>query len=348
MKFGIMNLFPAGWGENDHEVFEHTLEEIEAADEMGFDSVWLAEHHFSRYGILGDPLNFGAAIAARTKHITIGTAVAVVPFHHPIRLAENALSLDALSQGRLMLGLGRGYQPKEFKGFNVDPADSVDLYNETVDILKLAFNEEDWSYHGKHYQFEDLTIYPRPVTPGGPKLVHGAVSPGSFRARGLAGESIITSPNFTPLPRMKANFDAYREALVEAGHDPADFELPFMQQIWCGPDESGLEAAATAALNYYQTVGKVIPGSEDALESERAYYEAVRNNIKLLTVEQTMTHGGNFGSTDRVVELIGTLEEQLGVNHYIGWFRIPTLDRSLALKSMEVFASEVMPQLKAA
>lgn len=343
-----MNLFPGGWGENDHEVFERTLSEIERADEMGFDSVWLAEHHFSRYGILGDPLNFGAAIAARTKNITIGTAVAVVPFHHPLRLAENALSLDVLSNGRLILGLGRGYQPKEFDGFNVDPADSVDIYNETVDILELAFNEENWSYQGKHFQFEDLTLYPRPVTPGGPKMVHGAVSPASFRARGLAGDNIITSPNFTPLPRMKANFDAYREALVEAGHDPAEYDLPFMQQVWCGAEESGLLAAATSALNYYRTVGKVIPGSEEALESERAYYEAVRNNIELLTVEKTMTHGGNFGSTDHVVDMIGTLNEQLGVTHYIGWFRIPTLDREVALESMETFASDVMPQLKAA
>lgn len=341
-----MNLFPAGWGENDHEVFANTLAEIEAADQMGFDSVWLAEHHFSRYGILGDPLNFGAAIAARTQRITIGTAVVVVPFHNPIRLAENALSLDSLSGGRLVLGLGRGYQPKEFNGFGIDPNDSIDLYDETVDILKLAFNEEDWSYHGKHFQFEDLTIYPRPLRPGGPPLVHGTVSPDSFRKRGLAGESIITSPNFTPLTRMKVNFDAYREALTEAGYDIADYDLPFMQQVWCGHDEVGLKAAAESALNYYRTVGKVIPGSEEAIERERKYYEAVRANIELLTLEATMTHGGNFGSTDRVVDLIGKLRDELGVNHYIGWFRIPTLDRKLALESMERFAAEVIPQLR--
>ena len=341
-----MNLFPGGWGENDHQVLEHTLDEIQLADELGYDSVWLAEHHFSRYGILGDPLTFGAAIASRTRRILIGTAVVVVPFHHPIRLAENALAVDALSNGRLVLGLGRGYQPVEFSGFGVDAADSVDLYDETVDILRLAFDEEAWSYRGEHYEYSELTVYPRPLRPGGPPIVHGTVSPASFRSRGLAGQSIITSPNFTPIPRMKANFDSYREALTEAGHDAADFDLPFMQQVWCGPDESGLHAAATSALNYYRTVGKVIPGSEEALEHERNYYEAVRANIELLTLEQTLTHGGNFGSTDRVVDMIGTLNRELGVTHYIGWFRIPTLDRSLAMTSMERFADEVIPQLR--
>lgn len=348
MKFGIMNLFPGGWGNDDRSVYADTLEEIEAADALGFDSVWLAEHHFSRYGVLGDPLQFGAAIAARTKQITIGTAVVVVPFHNPLRLAENALALDAMSNGRLVLGLGRGYQPLEFNGFGVNAADSTSIYDETVEVLELAFNKENWSYHGEHFHYDDLTIFPRPVRDGGPRVVHATVSPESFRKRGLAGESIITSPNFTPIPRMKVNFDAYRGALTEAGHNEASYDLPFMQQVWCGPDESGMRAAAESALNYYQSVGKVIPGSEEALESERSYYDAVRKNIALLTIEQTMTHGGNFGSADRVVDMIGQLRDELGVNHYIGWFRIPTLDRKVALDSMEAFAANVIPQLKAA
>ena len=145
---------------------------------------------------------------------------------------------------------------------------------------------------------------------------------------------------------MKDNFDVYRASLVEAGHDPADFELPFMQQIWVGAGTAGLREAAEAALRYYRSVGKVIPGSEEALASEAAYYAKVRENIELLTLEQTLTHGGNFGSVGKVVETLGLLNEELGVTHYIGWFRIPSLARSSALRAMETFASEVMPQLQ--
>lgn len=348
MKFGIMNLFPSAGEQEDHQVLHDTLEEVQIADRLGFDSVWLAEHHFSRYGILGNPLQFGAAIAAGTQRIVIGTAVMVVPFHDPIRLAEEGAALDVISRGRFQMGLGRGYQPKEFSGFGVDPAESRGRYDEAVEILDLAWNEEGWSHRGRYFSYETLTTYPRPYQPGGPPLVHASVSPSSFRKRGLDGSNIITSPSFTPLGKMKANFDVYRDSLTEGGHDPAEFELPFMQQVWVGADPAGLREAAQAALRYYRSVGKVIPGSGEALASEAAYYAKVRENIELLTLEQTLTHGGNFGSVDQVVDTLGLLGEQLGVTHYIGWFRIPSLRRAAALDAMEVFATEVMPQLKAA
>jgi alkanesulfonate monooxygenase SsuD/methylene tetrahydromethanopterin reductase-like flavin-dependent oxidoreductase (luciferase family) len=345
VKFGVMNLFPAE-GASDHLVLRETLEEIRFADELGFDSAWLAEHHFSRYGILGNPLLVGAAIAEATERIRVGTAVVVLPFHDPIRLAEDAATLDVISNGRLDLGIGRGYQPQEFAGFGIDPAESKTRYAETVDILRKAWTQDGWSHHGEHFTYDDLTVHPRPVQPGGPPLLHASVSPDSFTTRGLAGERIITSPNFTPLPVMRENFEAYRAALGKAGHDASQFDIPFMQQAWVGHDEAGLRAAAEAALPYYRKVGKVIPGSENALSEERRYYEKVRENIELLTLEQTLTHGGNFGSVDHVVDTLGRLQSELGVTHYIGWFHIPSIDRKHALQAMEVFATEVIPQLR--
>lgn len=346
MKFGVMNLFPAE-GDDDAQVLRDTLEEIELADRLGFDSCWLAEHHFSRYGLLGNPLMLGAAIAERTRTITIGTAVVVVPLHDPLRVAEDAALLDILSGGRLVLGIGRGYQPVEFRGFGKDRNANKETYAEIVDILKLAWNEEDWSYQGRHYRYSDMNVYPKPITPGGPPLLHGTSSPETFRARGLAGDHIIVSSSFTPMRRIKDNYESYRKALAEGGHPVDGFDLPFMQQVWVGGSERGLQAAAAAALTYYRSVGKVIPGSEEAIESEREYYEKVQRNIGLLTLEKTLTHGGTFGSVDRVVDTIGRIRDELGVTHYIGWFHIPSLDRGRVLASMEEFAANVIPQLAA-
>lgn len=345
MKFGVMNLFPAEGGD-DADVLRDTLQEIQLADELGFDSCWLAEHHFSRYGILGNPLMLGTALAERTKNITIGTAVVVLPLHDPLRVAEDAALLDILSNGRLVLGVGRGYQPQEFSGFKKDRNANKELYKETVDILRLAWNDSDWSYEGKHFQYSNMNIYPKPITPGGPPILHGTSSPDTFRQRGLAGDRIIVSSSFTPMQRLKENYDAYRTALAEGGHSAEGFDLPFMQQIWVGGSEAGLNAAAESALNYYRSVGKVIPGSDEAIESERTYYEKVQRNINLLTVEKTLTHGGNFGSVDRVVDTIGRIGQELGVTHYIGWFHIPSLDRKIAIESMETFAAKVIPQLR--
>lgn len=345
MKFGVQNLFPAE-GDDDHRVLLDTLEEIRLADELGFDSAWLAEHHFSRYGILGSPLLLAAAIAQQTKRIRIGTAVVVLPFHNPLRLAEDAAAIDVLSGGRLDLGVGRGYQPGEFKGFGIAAETSKQRYKEIVDILELAWNEpERFSYEGEHYSVDDVAISPRPVQPGGPPILHAVVSPASFPERGSLGHRIITSPTFSPLGLVKRNFDAYREALVEAGHDPADFDIPFMQQTWVG-DPAKLPQVAEAALTYYKTVGQILPGSQEAISSEVAYYEKVRHHIDLLTIEQALTHGGNFGSVDQVVDTLGRLATELGVTHYICWFRIPSLDRNVALEAMETFATEVIPQLR--
>lgn len=347
MKFGIMNLFPVSEGSSDHQVLRDTLDEIQLADELGFDSVWLAEHHFSQYGILGSPLHFGMAIAERTQQITIGTAVLVIPLHDPLRLAEDIAALDVLSGGRVSIGVGRGYQPKEFNGFGIPLEESKERYTETLEVVRLALTTENFSYEGKHFRYDDITTYPRPLTPGGPPILQGTVSPESFAERGAIGEPIITSPNFTPLGLMKKNFDLYRSAMTENGFDIAEYDLPFMQQVWCGEGEQGLRDAAEAALNYYRSVKKVIPGSEEAMDKERAYYEAVRKNIDLLTLEQTLTHGGNFGSPQKVIENLEVLREQLGINHYIGWLRIPSLDRTAALKSMEEFATKVIPHFRA-
>jgi alkanesulfonate monooxygenase SsuD/methylene tetrahydromethanopterin reductase-like flavin-dependent oxidoreductase (luciferase family) len=346
VKFGIMNLFPVSDGNSDHQVLRETLDEIELADELGFDSVWLAEHHFSTYGILGSPLHFGMAIAERTKNITIGTAVLVIPLHDPLRLAEDIAALDVLSGGRVAIGVGRGYQPTEFAGFGIPLAESKERYQETLEVVRLALTQENFSYQGKHFSYENITTYPRPFTPGGPPILQGTVSPESFTHRGAVGEAIITSPNFTPLGLMKKNYDLYREAMSGGGYDITKYDLPYMQQVWSGEGEAGVQRAAQAALNYYKSVGKVIPGSEAALEKERAYYEAVARNIDLLTLEQALTHGGNFGSPQRVIETIEQLREQLGINHYIGWFRIPTLERSAAIKSMETFAETVIPYFR--
>lgn len=347
MKFGTMNLFPLGEGASDRKVMEEVMEDAVLADELGFDSIWLAEHHFSPYGILGNPLVFAAAIAQRTKRIKIGTAVMVIPFYSPIRLAEDAALVDVLSGGRLMMGIGRGYQPIEFAGFGIDPKESIERYNETVDILRLAWTQENWSYKGKHFQYENITIYPRPEREI--PLLHAAVQPDSFKRLGNAGERIITSPNFTPLGIMKKNFDLYQEGLQEGGHADIGFERPFMQQAWCGPDQAGRIEAAEAAMRYYKSIGKVIPGSDKnatATEQEIAYYQKVKKGLDLLTVEQTLTHGGNFGSAQQVADTINALNETMGVDHYISWFNIPTLDRKSALKSMERFAKEVMPMFK--
>src|ERR1700677_20791 len=121
MKFGVMELFQHPRGKSAGDVINDAIEMAVRAEELGFDSIWLAEHHFSTYGLVGSPLMMAAAIAQRTSRIRIGTAVLVLPLYNPVRLAEEIALVDQMSMGRLDVGIGRGYLPSEFRGFAVNP-----------------------------------------------------------------------------------------------------------------------------------------------------------------------------------------------------------------------------------
>ncbi|RYE43530.1 MAG: LLM class flavin-dependent oxidoreductase [Hyphomicrobiales bacterium] len=349
MDFGVMNLFSVPRNDGtDHGIIDEHLEEVQLADQLGFDTVWLAEHHFSHYGVAGSPLLMAAAIAERTERIKIGTAVLVLPFYNPLRLAEEIATLDIISQGRIVIGCGRGYQPNEFAGFGIDPTEARDRYNEVVDVLRLALSQENWSYEGKYHKFNNITTYPRPITPGGPELVHAALNPESFTYLGSKGRRVLTSPTFAPLSRMKRCFNAYREALTESGYDQNEFGFPFMQQCWPGTDDEDMQKAAEAALEWWRILGGVAPQSSEALASERERWERTQRNMDALTVEHLFTHGGAFGSPAKVAEMILDVKRELGITEYIGWFRIPTLDRDVSLRAMERFAKEVIPAVREA
>jgi alkanesulfonate monooxygenase SsuD/methylene tetrahydromethanopterin reductase-like flavin-dependent oxidoreductase (luciferase family) len=332
----------------DHGIIHEHLEEVQLADRLGFDTVWLAEHHFSHYGVAGSPLLMGAAIAERTERIKIGTAVLVLPFYNPLRLAEEIATLDVISSGRLVIGAGRGYQPVEFAGFGIDAAEARDRYNEVVEILGLALSQENWSYHGTYHHFDNITTYPRPFTPGGPQIVHAALNPESFAFLGSKGRRVLTSPTFAPLSRMKRCFHAYREALTEHGYDADEFAFPFMQQVWPGTDQGELEQVAQAAMKWWNILGDASPQGDKALGDERDRWARTRKNMEKLTVEQLFTHGGAFGSPAKVANMIMEIKRELGINEYIGWFRIPTLDRDISLRAMETFAKEVIPAVREA
>ena len=155
MKFGLFYLFSDFGNVAQDRLLYEVLEEITYAEELGFESVWLPEHHFAIYGMLGNPLIFAASVAERTRRMKIGTAIMVVPFQHPLRLAEDAAMVDALSGGRLLLGLGRGYQPPEFTGFGLDQSTSREMFAEGFEIVRRALSGEKFTHQGKFWTFRD-------------------------------------------------------------------------------------------------------------------------------------------------------------------------------------------------
>ena len=162
LRFGVVHDLrsPPGSDTALPEIYAQALDQIEMADKLGFDQVWFTEHHFLEDGHLPNFVPVAGAVAARTSRIRISTDIMLAPFAHPVRLAEDMAILDNISGGRMELGIGMGYAAHEFRGFGIPQSRRVSLTEELVQILRLAWAGEPFSFSGKRYQFDDLLVTP--------------------------------------------------------------------------------------------------------------------------------------------------------------------------------------------
>ena len=198
--------------------FDNAIEQTLYAEQLGFDSAFFVEHHWTRHGILSSTLALLAYIAARTSRIRLGTAVLVLPFHNPARLAEEAATVDLLSNGRLDLGVGRGFQWTEFNGFDIPIEESSERYDEALDVILKSWREPgNFSYHGKFWTYNDISVEPKPLQQPHPPVWVAAGSPASATKAGRLGLRMQLSSG-VPLDRVAPMIEAYRSGLEESGH----------------------------------------------------------------------------------------------------------------------------------
>src|SRR5215210_1998135 len=164
MEFGIFTLMSRqDLSRSAERTLDEGIEQIVAAEALGFQAVWMAEHHFSSYSVIPNPLLLAVKVAERTKRIILGTAVLVPPFYHGLRLAEDVVMTDVLTGGRLRIGVGRGYQRYEFERYGLSVDDSRDLFEENMEILRLALTQETFSFEGRYFQVPETALQIRPI-----------------------------------------------------------------------------------------------------------------------------------------------------------------------------------------
>jgi natural product biosynthesis luciferase-like monooxygenase protein len=349
MKFGLFYLFSDFGDTPQDQVFREVLEEIEYAEELGFDSVWLPEHHFAIYGMLGNPMVLAAAIARSTHRIRIGTAIMVVPFQHPLRLAEDAALVDVLSGGRLLLGLGRGYQPLEFHGFGVPQPASREMFLEGLEVLKRALSGEKFTYDGRFWKIQEPTeIYPKPIQKPHPPLYVAAISPETYEVAARLGISLLRSPTFSDLDTVAQAFEGYKIKMRRFGHDPDALDQPFLVRTYVAPTDEEARAEVRHVVWYYHLLASLLPGAP--ARPQAASYESypkAASRLAAVTVDDVWERGSCFGSPERVVEIMKRYMGKTGMNHLAVEMRIGGLAHKKVLRSMELFAKEVMPALRA-
>jgi alkanal monooxygenase alpha chain len=220
MKWGIF-LTTANPPDTTHtQVFRDTMKLCNEAERLGYDGVWLLEHHFTRYGLCGSPLTMAGYILGHSKRLKVGTAVSVIPLEHPVRLAENVALLDQLSEGRLRFGVGRGFFLKDFEVFGADVKRNHEALSQWVDIMVRAWTTGRTSADSGLIKFPEVPVYPEPFTKPTPPLYVACSSPS--RTEWAAERGLPMMIDYLTEDEEKiAQLELYNEVSVAAGHDPS-------------------------------------------------------------------------------------------------------------------------------
>ncbi|GIX47550.1 MAG: hypothetical protein KatS3mg131_1761 [Candidatus Tectimicrobiota bacterium] len=221
MRFGIVLSVPWMPGSDPSQCFAEGLEEAELAEDLGFDSVWVTEHHFSLHGLCSGITPFLAALAMRTRRLRIGAAVFVLPLWNPVRLAEDVAVLDHLSGGRIEFGVGTGYRLDEFRGFNVSPDLSREMGREALEtILRLWTADGPVTWEGKYYRVNDVAVHPPPRQQPHPPVWFAANSAPTIAYVAEHGFHWMAASTFGTLDQLVARRRLLDQALRQAGRDP--------------------------------------------------------------------------------------------------------------------------------
>ncbi len=350
MRFGMLHLFENPIGKTEHQIIHEQMELMRAAEDLDFDSVWPAEHHFTEYGFCASPALSLAAIANETKRIRLGTGIVILPMNHPLRIAEDYGFLDHLSNGRIDLGVGRGYQPLEFERYGIDQTKTRGQFDEALQILKQAWTNGRVDFEGEHYSFHDVPIRPLPQQKPHPPIWMAALSQDTFELAGKYGLDLLIGSVFglTPENARLRRADYYR-GLREHGHSTEGRQTGCLTMVYVGETmEQARAEFREAVLWYFRTISKYVapPKGKPAVKSYEMY-AAFRDHLTEVAWEELLAGDVVIcGSPDHVTEKLAGFQQTFGFTEILCWTRLGGLDHRKVLRSMELMRDKVMPHLR--
>ncbi|HET9894147.1 MAG TPA: LLM class flavin-dependent oxidoreductase [Streptosporangiaceae bacterium] len=319
---------PARWRQPWAEFYRETLDQAAYAEDLGFDSIWLSEHHFTDEGYLPSMPAVLGALAQRTSRARLGTAVLLAPLHHPLRLAEDLAVADQLSGGRLDVGLAVGYRPKEFTVMDVPKRERGTRTDETIELLRLAWRGEPFSYSGRHFSFDDVVVTPPPAQQPAPPIWIGGSSVAS--ARRAARYGLAFMPDSGAGPEV---YDAYHQGLPswatpKIATNRVLFAAPSASSAW---DQCG-EHLLYQFNGYRRWFSNA--GDDDSHGAE-------------VTDHGVLSPSHYFvGTPDDILSSIRESQERLGYEELIFWARPPGMPIEQSTASLELIARHVLPALR--
>ncbi|WP_026961418.1 LLM class flavin-dependent oxidoreductase [Alicyclobacillus herbarius] len=350
MKFGLFTLTdnPPAYGDERKDSNQMLLDLVEQAvyaEELGFHSVWVPEHHFSVLGVLPSPSMLLSHIAAKTKKIQLAPAVVLLPASHPLRMAEEYALLDLLSNGRAIFAAGRGYDKREYDAFGIDFNASREIFFEGLDIIKLAWSQKTFSYQGKHFQIPQVSITPRPVQDPYPPIYVASFSRPSLEKAAEMGENVIFAPFAASMVfgSISNAVDAFKSASSQHGFVNKSVRCSYFLNVTETKEET--ERTKQRMLKYFHGLIPAFPSDPTKAPPNIRYFVDIVDRLNRLTTEDLSEQTIIVGDAEYCVEALKKVEAA-GVEEVILYFDFGGLSHAETLKSMERFAKFVLPHFQ--
>ena len=348
-EFGIFHEFSRFAGQTDAEAFAQSFAQVDAAERWGLDVVWLAELHFlPERSVVSAPLVVASAIAARTRRLKIGIAVQVLPLCHPLRLAEEVATLDHISQGRLIFGVGRSGFPRTYEAYGVSYAESRERFAEVLEILRRSWSDERFSFEGSFYKFRNITLVPRPLQKPYPPLRIAATSPDTYPAIGAMGLPIFVAVRLGTIEELGPNIAAYREAYRAAGH-AGQGEVYLRVPIYVGETEASARADPEhSIMPFYRTLGAQIEDSATRAGARAIEQRAERGQaLQTIGYEDVLRDKVIVGTPDSVTKRLQELIRKLGLNGVLAELNCGGLvANEKVMRSLQLMCEQVAPRFR--
>lgn len=351
MKFGYFTLTdnPPAYGaqrRDPNQFLREVLEECQVAEELGYNSAWVPEHHFGLFGCLPAPATFLAYVAAKTKRIQLAPATVLLPCDHPVRVAEQFALLDLLSDGRAVFSAGRGYDKREYDAFEVAFEESRDRFTEGLDLMRIAWTKEEFTYAGKFYKIaEPVTCLPRPVQKPHPPIYVACFSRPTVEMAAEHGFHTLFAP-FAAAMMFGSVGDAvrtYKELAASHGHRDARAKCSYFTNV---VDSKADELKTKERLLYYlHSILPAFPEDRATAPPHIAYFVDIVERLKSTKPEQLGERSLVTGDPAACIEILKKCEAA-GIEEVILYFNFGNLNHRDTLKSMERFARDVMPHFR--
>ena len=349
MEFGIFHEFPSLGAGRDTEAIAHGFELIDDAERWGLDALWLAELHFDPdRSVAAAPLCLAAAAAARTVRLRIGIGVQVLPLAHPLRLAEEAATVDQISRGRLILGVGRSGVARTYEAYGVPYGESQARFAEVLRILQAAWTHDEVSHAGAHYRFESVAVTPRPYRPGGPPIRVAASSGDTYAAIGRMGFPLFAGVRHEGIAHIAPLIAAYRAAWRDAGH-PGRGQVFIRFPAYLAATEAQARAEAEASLiHYYRAQGALLADSSrraGVAEAEERGRQA--RVLEQITFEEARRGLVLIGTPSHVATRLAEVREELGVDGVLAEINTGgQIPHARVMTALRLLCEEVRPRFQ--